>query len=49
MFREKWAHVPPVPENYNVMPLSPRIAALPHFDTAYNKLAGGGGCCYISI
>jgi hypothetical protein len=34
--------VPPVPEDYNVMP-PPRNASPPHVATVYNKCTGGGG------
>jgi hypothetical protein len=37
------SRVPPVPENYNVMP-PPRTASPHHVATVYNKLTGGGGC-----
>jgi hypothetical protein len=48
-FREKLSQVPPVPEDCNVMPLSPRIASPPLVATVYNKLTGGGGGWYVSI
>jgi hypothetical protein len=49
MFREKMSQVPPVPEDYNVMPLTPRNASPPRVATVYNKLTGGGGYWCVSI
>jgi hypothetical protein len=49
MFREKLSQVPPVPEDYNVMPPPPRITSPPRVATVYNKLAGGGGGWWVSF
>jgi hypothetical protein len=51
-FREKQSQVPPVPENYNVMPPPLRTVAPLYFASVYNKLSGGGrgeGLLCISI
>jgi hypothetical protein len=42
-FKEKLSQVPPVPEDYNVMPSPPKIISPPCVATVYNKLTGGGG------
>jgi hypothetical protein len=45
--REKLSQVPPIPEDYNVMPLPPTNASSPSVVTVY-KLTGGGGCLHLS-
>jgi hypothetical protein len=43
MLEEKLSQVPPVPEDYSVIPSPLRIASPLRVPTVYNKLTGGGG------
>jgi hypothetical protein len=48
-FREKLSQAPPVPEEYNVTPPTPKITSPPLVAAVYNKLTGSGGGWCVSI